>query len=62
MINESLDQVGILDKSEENINNLSGGQQQRVLLAKALIQDSNILLLDEAFSAIDVGAQEDIMK
>ena len=46
MINESLDQVGILDKSEENINNLSGGQQQRVLLAKALIQDSTILLLD----------------
>ena len=62
MINESLDQVGILDKSEENINNLSGGQQQRVLLAKALVQDSTILLLDEAFSAIDVGAQEDIMK
>ena len=61
-INESLDQVGILDKSEENINNLSGGQRQRVLLAKALIQDSTILLLDEAFSAIDVGAQEDIMK
>ena len=61
-INESLNQVGIPDKSEENINNLSGGQQQRVLLAKALIQDSNILLLDEAFSAIDVGAQEDIMK
>ena len=27
-----------------------------------MIQDSNILLLDEAFSAIDVGAQEDIMK
>ena len=61
-IKESLNQVGILDKSEENINNLSGGQQQRVLLAKALIQDSDILLLDEAFSAIDVGAQEDIMK
>ena len=61
-INESLNQVGIPDKSEENINNLFGGQQQRVLLAKALIQDSNILLLDEAFSAIDVGAQEDIMK
>jgi ABC-type Mn2+/Zn2+ transport system ATPase subunit len=61
-IKESLDQVGILNKSDENINNLSGGQQQRVLLAKALIQDSNILLLDEAFSAIDVGAQEDIMK
>ena len=61
-INESLNQVGILDKSEENINKLSGGQQQRVLLAKALIQDSNILLLDEAFRAIDVGAQEDIMK
>ena len=45
----------------ENINNLSGGQFQRVLIARGLAQDADILLLDEAFSAVDVGAQEDIM-
>ena len=41
---------------------MSGGQLQRVLIARALAQDSDILLLDEAFSAVDVGAQEDIMQ
>jgi ABC-type Mn2+/Zn2+ transport system ATPase subunit len=59
-INESLDKVGLLDKLDENINNLSGGQQQRVFLARALTQEAKILLLDEAFSAVDIGAQDDI--
>ena len=42
-------------------SNLSGGQFQRALIARGLAQDADILLLDEAFSAVDVGAQEDIM-
>ena len=35
---------------------------QRVFIARTLTQGSEILLLDEAFSAVDVGAQEDLMK
>ena len=60
-IKEALVNVGLLEKINENINNLSGGQFQRVLIARGLAQDADILLLDEAFSAVDVGAQEDIM-
>ena len=53
--------MGLLDQIDTNINNLSGGQFQRVLIARALTQNAQIILLDEAFSAVDVGAQEDIM-
>ena len=60
-IKEALENVGLVEKINENINNLSGGQFQRVLIARGLAQDADILLLDEAFSAVDVGAQEDIM-
>ena len=60
-IKEALENVGLPEKINENINNLSGGQFQRVLIARGLAQDADILLLDEAFSAVDVGAQEDIM-
>jgi len=61
-IEKALEDVGLLEKINENIKSLSGGQLQRVLIARALAQDADILLLDEAFSAVDVGAQEDIMQ
>ena len=61
-IEDALKNVGLFEKMNENIKSLSGGQLQRVLIARALAQDADILLLDEAFSAVDVGAQEDIMQ
>ena len=45
--------AGMAGMESRRLNQLSGGQQQRVLLARALIQQSDILLLDEPYSAID---------
>ena len=40
------------------IGQLSGGQQQRVFLARALLQDGDVYLLDEPFAGVDVPTQE----
>tara|TARA_B100000073_G_scaffold17886_3_gene14306 strand:+ start:1812 stop:2285 length:474 start_codon:yes stop_codon:yes gene_type:complete len=50
---ELLERVGLRDMGQRRLNQLSGGQQQRVLLARALMQQAGILLLDEPCSAID---------
>ena len=44
------------------LNQLSGGQQQRVLLARALMQQSDVLLLDEPCSAIDPPSREHLLR
>ena len=50
---EWLETVGLKGYEEQYPNQLSGGQQQRVGLARALCTDAEILLMDEAFSALD---------
>ncbi len=57
-----LKQLGIDHLAGSQISELSGGQQQRVFLARSLMQDADIYLLDEPFAAIDLSTEKLIIE
>ena len=62
IVKESLIKVGMLELENRQISELSGGQRKRVFLARALAQQSEIILMDEPFTGIDVNTEEEIME
>lgn len=56
-----LEQVGMIDFKNRQIGELSGGQKRRVFIARALAQETQLLLLDEPFTGVDVNGQREIM-
>jgi ABC-type Mn2+/Zn2+ transport system ATPase subunit len=56
----ALEQVGMAPDAEVRFGELSGGQRQRVLIARALVQDADILLLDEPLAGVDPASAEQI--
>lgn len=47
---------------EENAINLSGGQRQKIILARSLLKRSNIIMIDEGFSQIDIETEREILQ
>lgn len=60
LVSQVLRRLDLTELADRQIGELSGGQQQRVLLARALVQGSDLLLLDEPFNAVDSANREAI--
>lgn len=58
----SLARVGLTDFARRRIGALSGGQQQRVFLARALMQEAALYLLDEPFAGVDAATEAAIVR
>lgn len=59
---EALDRVGIAHLAKRQISQLSGGQQQRTFLARALVQNADLYLMDEPFAAVDAATERAIVQ
>jgi ABC-type Mn2+/Zn2+ transport system ATPase subunit len=59
-VGDALARVGMAELADRQIGALSGGQQQRVFLARALVQEAGVLLLDEPMTGVDQATEQSI--
>lgn len=57
----ALEMVGMSAFEDRQIGQLSGGQQQRIFIARALVQDAEIYLMDEPFAGVDMATEQEII-
>ena len=60
-VQSALERLGMWDRRNSQIAQLSGGQQQRVFLARALAQDTPLILLDEPLNGVDAASEATIL-
>lgn len=54
----ALERVGLVERAHTPIRDLSGGQQQRVLIARALVREPDLLIMDEPVAGVDLESQQ----
>lgn len=60
-VTEAMEAMGVMDLAERGVDELSGGQRQRVWIAMALAQRTDVLLLDEPTTYLDIAYQIEIL-
>lgn len=60
-VHEALERVGMLSFLHRQIGELSGGQQQRVFIARALVQEADLYLMDEPFAGVDLTTEKTLV-
>jgi len=61
-IRQALEETGAADLIDQPMDNLSGGETQRVLLARAMLADPELLILDEPVQGVDVTGQDELYR
>ncbi len=62
IVEDALSKVGIEELGDRSVRGLSGGEYQRMLVARALAQEPELMLLDEATSHLDIGHRIEVME
>ena len=62
LVDEALERVGMLSRAERRFSSLSGGEKQRTLIARAIAQKTEFLILDEHTNHLDIYYQLEIME
>ncbi len=61
-VNVVLERVGLVDLADRDVTTLSGGEWQRALVARAVVQDAPIVLLDEPVASLDLRYQDEVYR